>query len=382
MNAIHLLDENVASHFSCTAWRDGTRRANGPLIANSSPARTGISRGKNHVVRIGFVALTDCAPLVMAQELGLFEKHGLDVQLTRESGWATIRGKILYGELDAAHAPGGMVFATTLGLGCAPTQCLTELVLNLHGNAIVLSQRMHRAGVRDGHTLREHIRRKRERITIGVVYHWSSHNVILREWLRSHGIDPERDVEIVIVPPSQVFANLRAGHLDGYCVGEPWASMAVMNRSGWVVARSAELAPLHPEKVLMVHAGYAARAHDEHLALVAALFEACAYCDLPENRAHLVEVLARPGCVNVPTEALQMSMNASYDYGYGRVEECPGFNLFARENANEPTLEKARRVIDGLVRAGLVEKPPADLAEYCFRADLHAAALAQAAALI
>lgn len=314
----------------------------------------------------------------MAHELGLFEQHGLHVELSREVGWATIRDKMIYGELDAVHAPAGMVFATTLGLGSVATDCLTALVLNLHGNAITLSQRLRQAGVEDGHSLREYIRRKRERLTFGVVYHWSSHHVLLRQWLRSFGIDPERDVQIVVVPPSQVFVNLRAGHLDGYCVGEPWASLAVMHRSGWIVARTAEIAPLHPEKVLMVRNDFAARSHDEHLAMVAALIEACAWCDAPENRECIVETLARPQYVSAPTEALRMSMRDIYDFGYGRVEQCPGFNLFARENANEPTPGRARWVMDSLFKSGLLPAPdsyPAQLTEQCFRADLHAKAL-------
>ena len=313
----------------------------------------------------------------MAQELALFEQHGLHVELSREVGWATIRDKIIYGELDAVHAPAGMVFATTLGLGSVAADCLTALVLNLHGNAITLSQRLRQAGVSDGYTLREHVRRKREKLTFGVVYHWSSHHVLLRQWLFSHGIDADRDVQIVVVPPSQVFANLRAGHLDGYCVGEPWASLAVMHRSGWIAARSAEIAPLHPEKVLMVRRDFAERSHDEHLAMVAALIESCAWCDAPENSERIVETLASPEYVNAPAEALRMSMRGSYDFGYGRVEECPGFNLFARENANEPTAKRAHWVLNSITKSGLLPAPalyPQTLPEQCFRSDLYAQA--------
>lgn len=324
-------------------------------------------------VRVGFVGLTDCAPLVAAQERGLFASRGVHVELSREIGWATVRDKILYGELEAAHAPAGLLVAAAAGLNTVPVDCLTALVLNLHGNAIVLSQRVAKAGVVDGHKLREHIRRKRERLTLGVVYHWSSHHVLLRQWLRNHGIDPDRDVQVVIVPPSQVFANLRAGHLDGYCVGEPWASLAVANKAGFVVARSAEIAPLHPEKVLMVRGDFAERAHHDHLAIVAALLEACAWCDAPENRDELVAMLARTEYVNAPADALRMSMCGKYDFGLGRVEDCAGFNLFAREDANVPHPAKAAWVMEGFVRTGLAtrEQLPADLAPRCFRADLH-----------
>ena len=327
-------------------------------------------------LRLGFVGLTDCAPLAVAQEEGIFVRHGLDVELTREIGWATIRDKILYGELEAAHAPAGMLLAAAAGLNTPEVPCLTALVLNLQGNAIVLSQRLAKAGVTNGHELRTLLRRKRERITLGVVYQWSSHHVLLRQWLREHGIDPDQDVQVVCVPPSQVYSNLRAGHLDGYCVGEPWASLAVMHRAGFVAARSAELAPLHPEKVLMVRASFAEREHEEHLALVAALLEACAWCDVPANQDRLVSILAQPKYVNAPAEALRMSMRDRYDFGYGRVEACRGFNIFSREEANAPTAVRANWVIDGFVRTGLAtrEALPAGLAEQCFRADLYAQA--------
>jgi ABC-type nitrate/sulfonate/bicarbonate transport system substrate-binding protein len=329
-------------------------------------------------IRVGFVGLTDCAPLAVAKERGLFAARGLDVELSREIGWATIRDKIVYGELEAAHAPAGMLMAAAAGLNTVPAHCLTGLVLNLHGNAIVLSQRIAKAGATDGHKLREHLRRKRERLTLGVVYHWSSHHVLLRQWLRDHGINPDRDVQVVIVPPSQVYANLRAGHLDGYCVGEPWASLAVMQRAGFVAARSAELAPLHPEKVLMARGDFAERAQHDHVALIAALIEACAWCEAPENRDELVALLARPEYVNAPAEALRMSMCGRYDYGLGRVEDCPGFNIFARGEANVPTEEKAAWVMESFVRTGLAQREqfPADLRERCFRPDLYAQAQA------
>ncbi len=149
----------------------------------------------------------------------------------------------------------------------------------------------------------------------------------------------------------------------------------MLQRSGWVVTRSAELAPFHPEKVLMVRQAFAVREHDAHMALVAALMEACAFCDAPENRSEIIRLLARREYVGAPAEALRMTMSDPYDFGYGRVESCPGFNVFSRNDANAPTPDKAVWVIDGLVRSGLVASLPADLAERCFRMDLHREAL-------
>ena len=284
----------------------------------------------SQAIRLGFVPLTDCAPLVMAHELGLFRKFGLRVELSRELGWATIRDKIIYGELEAAHALAAMPVAAALGLGSIACDCLTALVLNLNGNAITLSDDLWQRGVRDGKTLREEIvRSRRERTyTFGVVFPVSSHRHLLRRWFSSHGIDAERDVRLVVVPPPQMVANLRAGHLDGFCVGEPWNSAAVQSRAGWIAATSSELDALHPEKVLMVRSDFAAKRRAEHVALVAALLEACEFCDQPENhgqssqrwRDRSMWMRLWQGCAGV--------FNGPFDFGHGRVRMFRDFCVF------------------------------------------------------
>jgi ABC-type nitrate/sulfonate/bicarbonate transport system substrate-binding protein len=152
---------------------------------------------------------------------------------------------------------------------------------------------------------------------------------------------------------------LKAGHLDGYCVGEPWNSLAVLSKTGWCVATSEELAPGHPEKVLMVRRDFAERSEDAHLALIAALLEACRFCERPENREALLETLAQPQYVGVPIQALRMSMAGTFDYGHGRVEKQPRFHVFAGENVNEPSSEKARWVMESLLASGLMAEPSA-----------------------
>jgi ABC-type nitrate/sulfonate/bicarbonate transport system substrate-binding protein len=328
---------------------------------------------RRHPIRLGFTALTDCAPIVLAQELGLFEKHGLQVILSREVGWATIRDKVIYGELDAAHAPAGMLVAVTCGIGAVKTACITGVVLNLHGNAITLSQALWRQGVRDGETLARHVKGGRERLTLGIVYQHSSHAFMLRNWLRAQRIDPDRDVQLVVVPPAQVHANLKAGHIDGYCVGDPWNSLAVMSRTGWVVATGAELEPRHPEKVLMLRRDFAEQHEPAHLALIAALVEAGRFCDAPENRERVVETLAQPEVINAPIQAVRMSLSGMFDYGHGRVEKTGGQHIFHAGGANEPTLEKAQWVVGNLIHSGTVDDPslvPPDIAQRCFRPDL------------
>ena len=355
-------------------------RLDARAIAKNSPAQADNlrSRRKEQAIRIGFVGLTDCAPIIMARELGLFEKHGLAVELSRELGWAAIREKVIHGELDAAHAPAGMLFAAAAGLGGTAAECLTGIVLNLHGNAITLSQRLWNAGVRDGGTLRDFVRRRSRPLTFGTVYQWSSHTVLLRHWLKTHGLGVDTDARVVVVPPSQMVTHLRAGHLDGFCAGEPWNSLAVMSRAGWVVARSAELAPLHPEKVLMVRSDFAERSDEQHTAIIAALIEAARFCDDPANRETVAATLARRDCVGVDADAILRGMRGTYDFGNGRVEPCQGFNIFSRENASEPDERKAVWLAQSLVSSGLATAAQLPLAACVksFRADIFARALA------
>jgi ABC-type nitrate/sulfonate/bicarbonate transport system substrate-binding protein len=327
-------------------------------------------------LKIGYVPLIDCAPFLVAQEKGFFARYDLNVELSREPGWATIRDKVIYGELDAAHAVAGMPFAATLGLGSIVCECATALVLNLHGNAITLSKDLYDRGVRDARTLKQVIDRDRgERTcTFGVVYPFSSHNFLLRQWLRSGRIDPDKDVHIVVVPPPQMFANLRAGNLDGYCVGEPWNSVAVRAGIGWCVTTSAELAPNHPEKVLMVRKEFLDHHADEHTRLVAAMLEACDYCDNPEHRDELVNILSRPAYLNVPAQNLRQSLTTTFDCGYGRTRASDDFLVFHKHGANEPSLDKAAWVINHLIHSGMATQPDGIVrgtAAKVFRQDLY-----------
>ncbi len=341
--------------------------------------QTSIALPANNLLRLGFVPLTDCAPLVMAHELGLFGKYGLRVALSRELGWATIRDKIIHGELDAAHAVAGMPVAATLGLNAVTCDCLTALVLNLHGNAITLSQALWRRGVRDGQTLREEILRTRGHnvLTFGVVFPFASHDFLMRRWLASAGILVGRDVRIVVVPPPLMAASLKAGHLDGFCAGEPWNSVAVKSRAGWCVATSAELEPGHPEKVLMVRRCFAEERRDEHLALVAALLEACQFCAAPTNHDDIVETLSRPPYVNVPADVLRPAFKGKFDFGQGKTRTVPDFTVFHGGDANEPSGDKAAWVLQTIRVSSLCKDPSAinfALGRRIFRADIFAEA--------
>jgi ABC-type nitrate/sulfonate/bicarbonate transport system substrate-binding protein len=309
-------------------------------------------------IRIGFVPLCDCAPVAMAQELGLFRAQGLQVELSREVGWATIRDKLVMRDIEAAHAPAAMVLGINLGIGSFKVPCVTALVLNLHGNAITLSNRLWQAGVRDAANLRDYARSGRNgaMLTLGVAFSCSSHNFLLQKWLRTVGLDPEREVNVVVVPPPQMAANLKAGNLDGYCVGEPWNSVAVVQRAGWIAATSSDIALRHPEKVLLVRADFAEARDDEHRRLVAALREACEFCEHPANRERVARTLAASEYLNASREAIRRSLSGPFKFNKDRVEPVSGFHIFAGIGVNEPGPDKAAWVRDSLVQSGVLPK--------------------------
>ncbi|MBD2122651.1 nitrate ABC transporter ATP-binding protein [Trichocoleus sp. FACHB-262] len=247
-------------------------------------------------LEIGFVPLTACAPLAIAKEKGFFAKHGLDeVTLVRETSWRGIVDGISGGYLDAAQMPSGMPMWLTLGgheNRSLPT--VTSLTMTRNGNAITLAKRFYEAGVYSLSDFRKYLQRTaQQRHTMGIVHPSSMHNLLLRYWLAAGGIDPDQDVSLTTIPPAQMVADLQAGTIDGYCVGEPWNMRATEEGAGFVIATDLEIWLGHPGKVLGVREEWAAAYPNTHIALVKALLEAGQYCADPANAAEVREILAR-----------------------------------------------------------------------------------------
>lgn len=325
--------------------------------------------------------LTDAAPLLVARALDLFVKHGVDVRLSREVGWATVRDKIIYRELEAAHAPAGMLFSTQLGRGSPRCDVLTAFVFNLHGNAITLARELAPIAGDVGAMLRDQVRRRRgeRRLTFGVVFPWGSHHALLRAWLRAARLDPEQDVRVVIVPPAQMHRNLVAGTLDGYCVGEPWNSLAAHSGAGWIAALSAVQDRGHIEKVLMVRADFAAERAAEHAAVVAALHEAAAWCDEPSNREELVRLLALGDHLNVTPEVIAPALAGTWRSALSAPTAPAQGMIFHRGDANAPWPAAAAALLRQLVGTGLLSGVAGDdpvLPRRLFRHDLFQQAVA------
>jgi len=336
-------------------------------------------------LKLGFIALTDAAPIIVAHEQGIFSRHQLNVQLRRELGWATVRDKIAFGELDAAHAISSLLISTRLGLGATPARCLTACVLSTGGNAITLSKRLRDAGVQDATSLGDEILRTRHerQIVFGVAAAHSTHYLHLCDWLRSGGVNPRRDVRIVVVPPAQVFRNLSAGNIDGYCVGEPWNTLAIQEKIGWCAATAASLHPGHPEKVLMVSEVFAQQRHEEHLRLVAALLEACAWCDDPTCRPELVKLLSRREYLNLPRKTIAAGLVRNFAYGAHQSQPPAEFVRFHGTDVNTPSLAQAEWLVEGFRTNGFLqghEWASPQFEREIFRPDIYAQAVRRHAA--
>ncbi len=247
-------------------------------------------------LEIGFVPLTACAPLAVAKEKGFFAHHGLEeVNLVRESSWRGIQDGIAGGYLDAAQMPAGMpVWLTIGGMDNKPLPVVSALTLTRNGNAITLDKNFYNQGIHTLNDLKRMLLETSDRQhTFGMVHPASMHNLLLRYWLAAGGIHPDKDVTLTTIPPAQMIANLKAGNIDGFCVGEPWNVRAAVEEIGYTIATDLEIFPGHPGKVLGVREDWAITYPNTHIALVKALLEACRYCMDEANHEEIREILSR-----------------------------------------------------------------------------------------
>lgn len=330
---------------------------------------------------IGFIPLTDCAPLIVAKEKGFFAEHGLEqVNLVRQPSWQELARGIAEGRLDAAQMVAGMPLSMTVGAGGkASIPIITSMVLSRNGNAITLAKEFQEMGVTNLAQLKEAIAKTPDKVhTFGIVHPASMHNLLLRYWLASGGIDPDEDVSLTVIPPPQMVANLKAGNIDGYCVGEPWNSRAVQEDIGFVIATDLDIWSGHPEKVLGVKEDWVEKHPQTHIALVKALIEACEYCDDRRNREEIVQLLARPEYLNMSEQYIRPGFVDSYNYGT-KTESLVRFNQFYVDQSISPRRVEGLWILTQLARWGYTPFPRnwVEILERVRRPDLYGEACRQ-----
>lgn len=356
-----------------------------------------------HELTIGYVPLTDAAPLIVAKEKGFFKNHGLQVSLSRENSWSQIRDKLAAGVIDAAHMLAPMAPASWLPGAYFSEPFVTALAFNLNGNAITVSERLYREMVEadpdamferptSARALRKVIANRitqgRETIAIGAVFPFSSHNYALRYWLGTEGLNPERDVRMVVAPPPFMVDQLERGMIDVFCVGEPWNTMAEYRGSGRAIARSADIWRHMPEKVLGVREIWAAENPDAHLSLVTAVLEALRWLDSRDHRDEAAFMLAQEEHLNIPATLLRPALTGKGALPSRRsIVETDDFLIFHHYAANFPWRSHALWFLTQMARWGQIEEPVNlyTIADRCYRPDVFrsaAAALGVAAPLI
>ena len=343
---------------------------------------------------VGFMPLLDCASLVVALERGFAAEEGLDLRLVRETSWANIRDRVIVGQFDLAHMLAPMTIASTIGIGHVKTPLMAPFSLGLGGNAITVSLPLWEEMVREGATEGEFsasqgeaLRRvvdaregsRSDPLTFGVVYPFSCHNYELRYWFAAAGIDPDRDVRLTVIPPPFLADALRTGQIDGFCVGEPWNSVAVDAGIGAIVTPTTALWPLGPEKVLGCRTEWAERYPEALAALLRAVYHAARWTEAPENHTEVARLLAEPRYVGTSAGLLHRALA-------GRMALLPGaepralesFFVPASHHATFPWVSHALWLYTQMVYWRQTEHSAENLAaaRQTYRPDLYRSALA------
>ncbi len=345
----------------------------GGVYADDSP--------ETKTIRFGIIALTDCAPIVMAHELGYFKKFGIESVVSKEASWAVIRDKINIGENQATHMLLGMPLGSTMGLAGSPVKPMViPWLLNRNGQAITLNNKLKQAGVKsakDVKPLADKAKAIGEPLSFAMTFPTGTHAMWIRYWLASGGIHPDKDVTLITIPPPQMVANMKVDKMDGFCVGEPWNNRAIADGIGYTVTTTQKMWPDHPEKVCAFTEEFATRNPRTVKAILKGLHLASQYLDKMENRWSAADVIARPTYINCPPEIILQRLLGEYDYGDGRKEKDPFYMIYSDRACNYPHPAYATWWLTQFRRWGMTKGAPdyAGVTKRVMRPDIYLEAM-------
>jgi nitrate/nitrite transport system substrate-binding protein len=331
---------------------------------NASAWAQGSDAPEKPEVRIGFIPLTDCASVVMAATKGFDKKYGLKIVPTKEASWASVRDKLVNGELDAAHVLYGLIYGVQLGIGGPKKDMSVLMGLNHNGQAITLANKLKDAGATDGASLKKLITAKPGEYTFAQTFPTGTHAMWLYYWLAAHDINPFKDVKTIVVPPPQMVANMRVGNMDGFCVGEPWNNRAIIDKIGFTAATTQDIWTDHPEKVLGTTAEFVAKYPKTALAMMCAIIEASRWIDASlANRRETAETIAQKAYVNTDTDVILERMLGRYSNGLGKSWDDKNHMKFFNDGAvNFPYISDGMWFLTQHRRWGLLKDDPDYLA--------------------
>jgi two-component system, oxyanion-binding sensor len=344
-------------------------------------------------LHIGFIPLVDAAALIIAVDKGFTAAEGLEVTLVREVSWSNMRDKLNIGLFEAAHLLAPVAIASSLGVGHVRVPIVAPFNLGINGNAITVSPALHAAIMAeiDGDRIDPMAtaralarvvaaRRKRgaEPLTFAMTFPFSTHNYQLRFWMAAGGVDPDEDVRLVVLPPPFMVESLENGHVDGFCVGAPWNSIAVDHGVGHILHFVADILVHAAEKVLAIRQNWAEKNPDVVARLTRAATRAAEFIEEPGNRAEAARMLARPERIGVDAEVIQRTLDGRLKISPdGTIRENGRYLLIGREGASRPDPVQAAWLYSQMVRwaQAAVSEEALQAAMAVFRPDLYDAAL-------
>ena len=315
-------------------------------------------------VRIGFIPLTDCASVAMASVMKFDEKYGIKIVPAREASWAAVRDKLVNGELDAAHVLYGLVYGVQLGVGGPKKDMAVLMTLSRNGQAITLADRFRDLGLKgeasDGAALKKLVAAKPGGYTFAQTFPTGTHAMWLYYWLAANDINPMKDVKSITVPPPQMVANMRAGNMDGFCVGEPWNNRAIVDKIGFTAVTSQDIWTDHPEKALGTTAEFVAKYPNTARAMTSAIIEAGRWIDASAaNRRKTAETIAQKAYVDTDTEVILERMLGRYNNGITRSwDDSHHMKFFDDGLLNFPYLSDGMWFMTQHRRWGLLKDDP------------------------
>jgi two-component system, oxyanion-binding sensor len=347
-------------------------------------------------LHIGFIPLVDAAALIVAVDKGFAAAEGLDVTLVREVSWSNVRDKLNIGLFEAAHLLAPVAIASSLGLGHVKVPIAAPINLGLNGNAITVSPALHAAIMNEisgdpfdpmatALALSRVVAARRksgaEPLTFGMTFPFSTHNYQLRFWMAAGGVDPDEDVRLVVLPPPYMVDSLASGHVDAFCVGAPWNSVAVDLGIGHILHFVSDILVRAAEKVIAVRQSWSEKNPKILAALIRAIFRAAEFIEQPPNRAEAARMLAQPERVGVDADVIQRTLDGHLKISPdGTMRESNRYLLVGRESAARPEPVQAAWLYAQMVRWGQTSISPEALrtAQAVFRPDLYDAALGRA----
>ncbi|MEY4487859.1 MAG: hypothetical protein RIQ79_367 [Verrucomicrobiota bacterium] len=356
----------------------------GRAAAQTAPSVTGAADTPEQPnVSFGFIALTDCSPIVIAHEKGFFKKYGINATVKKGASWAAIRDMLSSGDIQSTHMLIGMPFASTMGLLGAPKKPMViPWMLNRNGQAISLKSELKGKVGSDPKALKPFVDSAKslgEPLTFAMTFPPGTHAMWMRYYLGAGGIHPDKDVNLITIPPPQMVANMKIGKMDGFCVGEPWNARAIADGIGFTSVTTQDMWKDHPEKVLAFTEEFATKNPKTVKAILKAIHEASIWLDDMANRPEQCEIVSKPNYINCPKEILLGRLLGDLDYGDGRKVKDEFPMHFSKRNCNFPQEKFGLWWLTQFRRWGMVSGAPdyKGIVAKVMRPDIYSEAMAE-----